>query len=435
MLLRALDSSNTLSGSSSGTWLKHVLVFSMVFLLLNLRPAMLQSVGEVIFLLSCGAMVFFIMMGFRMTINRPKKIFLALIFALCLYILCQGVLLGTGVRDAALKNMAFVVASSVAVLFISRRSWNTALKGFVYPTLVFSVSYLITGILVLVLRIPLISLEWYSFLLPQGERFYDISIYFPFSIALGYGGVKALGLDFARALGYFREPGIFQVMVIFSFFGLNYLDIKYKVFWKSLLVFTLFITFSTAGYGAFIATALAFYMIAGKGVGKKSGMLTSIVFLLSLIPLSYWFVFSPKQYGLLKKLSFASGSVRVDNIAGGMDYFFQNPLFGAGYMNPNISSISFASMIGQLGGIGVLLLLLIILLPNWDLFRKRDPVLVLIIPSFLTMLLAQPLFDKPLFFLTLAMIAAYPREEPPKPGWVKKYSSQLLKESEERKNE
>ena len=36
------------------------------------------------------------------------------------------------------------------------------------------------------------------------------------------------------------------------------------------------------------------------------------------------------------------------------------------------------------------------------------------------MLVSQPLFDKPLFFLTLALIVAYPRTDPPRrPAWLK----------------
>jgi hypothetical protein len=58
--------------------------------------------------------------------------------------------------------------------------------------------------------------------------------------------------------------------------------------------------------------------------------------------------------------------------------------------------------------VGVFLAFMMSVAPNLDLIMKRHPVLVLLIPVLLTTLLSQPLFDKPLFVLIVALVAAYP---------------------------
>ncbi len=402
-----------------GTWLRG-LVFGIVLLQLNQRPAMLQAIGEVIFLAAMGGMALFVLLRYPLTVTPSKRSFIALNGLFCFYLLVQGLFLQAGDSFAALKNLAFILAASLVVLFVSAAQWTTMLKAFVYPVLALSVSYAITAFLMLGLGRPLPSLEVVSFALAQVDSHYDMTIYFPFSPALGLGDVKAFGYSLARATGYYREPGIFQVLVSMSFFGLNYLDIRFKRTWKVLLLATLLFTFSTAGFGAFIATAFCYYVLAGQGEGKRSKWWVSVAGAAALVPLVLWFVFTDKSFGLLRKLQFASGTVRVERASNAMDYFFERPLVGGGYMHPDISSINFVSVIGQIGAIGVMLLALLIIIPNWNLIKKRDPVLVLLVPGFLTMLVSQPLFDKPLFFLTLALIVAYPRTDPPhRPAWLK----------------
>jgi hypothetical protein len=399
---------------------RHGLVFAIVFLQLNQRPAMLQAVGELVFAAVLGGMALYLWFRFPLTLTPHKRAFLLAAGAFGLYLLFQGLLLQTGASLSALTNLAFVSVSVLAVLFVGAGQWTAALKAFVYPVLALSVSYAITATLLLAAGYSLPSLALTSFRLEQVDTFYEMTIYFPFSPALGFGDVKALGFSLARATGYYREPGIYQVLVSISFFGLDYLDIRFKMLWRVLLLASLLFTFSTAGYGAFIVTAFFYYVLAGAKRGARKAWWAPVVGAAAIVPLVWWFVFTDKSFGLLRKLNFASGTVRVERASNAMHYFWEHPLFGGGYMHPDISSINFVSVIGQIGAVGVILLLLAILVPNWALFRRRDPVVALLIPAFLTMLFSQPLFDKPLFFLTLALVVAYPhREAPRRPIWLK----------------
>jgi hypothetical protein len=51
------------------------------------------------------------------------------------------------------------------------------------------------------------------------------------------------------------------------------------------------------------------------------------------------------------------------------------------------------------------------IIPNMDLILRRDRRLVFLVPVVLTTLLAQPLFDKPLYLLAAALVVAAPRGE------------------------
>ncbi|MEZ4699374.1 MAG: hypothetical protein R2834_03505 [Rhodothermales bacterium] len=400
-------------------WLRG-LVFMIVLLQLNQRPAMLQAIGEVIFLAAFGCMALFVLLRYPFTITPRKRSFILLSGLFCFYLLVQGIILQTGVSIPTINNLIFIMMSALVVLFVNAENWTVMLKAFIYPVLAFSISYAITAVLLLGLGRPLPSLAIASFTLAQVQSHYDMTIYFPFSPALGLGDVKALGFSLARATGYYREPGIYQILVSMSFFGLNYLDIRYKRMWKTLLLFSLLFTFSTAGFGAFIATAFCYYVLAGQGEGKRARWWASLAGAAALVPLVLWFVFTDKSFGLLRKLQFASGTVRVERASNAMAYLIDRPLVGGGYMNADISSINFMSVVGQIGAIGVLLFAVLVIVPNWNLLKRRDPVLVLLVPVFLTMLFSQPLFDKPLFFLTLALVAAYPRDATPsRPRWLK----------------
>ena len=409
-----------------------LLVFLIFFGLLNQRPAILQMVGELVLVMSAGLMALYLMLGYKVTSNQRKNVFVGLAGILCLYLAVQGLLLGTGVSEATLKNIIFIFFSALAVIFIREEDWESALKAFVYPVLFFSVSYLITSVLVMGLGVPLESLSLYAFHLAQGPSGYHITIYFPFSVALGFGDVRILGIPLARAIGYFREPGIFQVLVAISFFGLDYLALRRKWLWKTLLLLTLLLTFSTAGFGAFLAAAAYYYLFANRGGATRKRLWKTVGALVFLVPITQWFLFTDKNFGLMRKLSLGSGTVRVEETSAALAAMKANPLLGAGYGNEAISTINFMSIVGQIGLLGLAALLALIVVPNWDLIKRRDPALVFIIPGFLTMLVSQPLFDKPMFYLMLVLITALPRAvSRTKPSWLRKYGQRRLQLEEE----
>jgi len=390
--------------------IKKILVFIILFLQLNQRPALLQEYGESLFVLICSLLMLYWLLGYRGTIADRKVVFLFVVFVFCVYLWGQVLFLGS-VSRSALVNVIFILVSSLSILYLTEETWQAGLKAVVYPVLALSLSYFTTLLIVYSLNIPLPELTWASFGVNQAGNAnrYEISIYFPFSISMLLGNFRFGGFELARATGYMREPGIYQILVSVSFFGLDYLPrLRFKTFWKALLGLSLILTFSTAGIGAFLAAATYYYVFARKGVQYT----TNYIGLLStpfILGLGYWFVFTDAKFGLMRKLSFASGTVRVGEAETAAAMFLNNPILGVGYTGGIKTAISFISVIGSIGLLGVILFLIVIVAPNYKKIIRLDPILVLIIPPVLTALLAQPLFDKPLLYIFMALVVSYPR--------------------------
>jgi len=397
--------------SREGT-LGSVLIFAFLLLQLNQRPAILQDAGELVFLVASGLFALIFLLGYRARITTRKRVFLALSWTVVSYLVGQVLITAAGISFPVIVNALLVLLAGLSVLVISRENWTTALRAFVYPTLAFALSYLITALLVLVVRIPLESLSLSSFYLAQAgvATRYDITVYVPFSLAVGFGNAAFFDIPLARAIGYFREPGIFQILVVISYFGLDYLKVRFTPFWKGALIVTLLLTYSTAGMGCFLAAYLYYHAVARQerlSTLRAWGRRFASVIILA--PAAYWFVFGDKKFSLLEKLSFSSGGRRIETARQGLEALQANPVLGVGYRNPEISGLSFTSVAGQIGGLGVLLFMGVWILPNIDLILRRGRRLVFLVPVVLTTLLAQPLFDKPLYLLTAALVVAAPR--------------------------
>jgi hypothetical protein len=389
-----------------------VIVFLIIFVQLNQRPAILQAAGEVMFALSVGLIGLLFMLGYRLKMTQRQSVFLVIAWTATAYLCFQVLVTIKGMTLAVLVNSLFVFAAGLTVVILRPEVWGDALKAIVYPTLALSLSYFITFLLVVGLQVPIENLELTSFTLAQAgvaDR-YLIMIFFPISPALGLGGAEIFGIPLARAVGYFREPGIFQVIVVTSYFGLNYLEIRFRGFWKLCLLTSLFLTYSTAGVGAFIASYVYFHVIARQPVGSSlQAWARRFGSALLLLPLGYWFLLGESKFALLEKLSHGSGAVRVETALEGLEALQSNPLLGVGYRNPEISGLTFTSVAGQIGGIGVFLFLGAWVIPNFDFIRRFDRRLVLLVPVVLTTLLAQPLFDKPMYLLLVALVTSAPR--------------------------
>ena len=390
---------------------KKTLVFLIFFLQLNQRPALLQEYGEPLFILICSLLILYWLLGYRGTITDRKVIFLFTGFVFCVYLWGQVLLLGSASRPA-LINVIFILVSSLSILYLTEETWQAGLKAVVYPVLALSFSYFTTLLIVYSLNIPLDKLTWASFGVSQAENAnrYKISVYFPFSISMLLGNFRFGGFELARAIGYMREPGIYQILVSASFFGLDYLPhLRFKTFWKALLGLSLLLTFSTAGIGAFLAAATYYYVFARKGVQYTTNYV-SILSIPLILGLGYWFVFTEAKFGLMRKLSFDSGTVRAEEAETAVAMLLDNPILGVGYTGGIKTAISFISVIGSIGLLGVILFLVVIVTPNYQKIIKLDPILVLIIPPVLTALLAQPLFDKPVLYIFMALVVSYPGE-------------------------
>jgi hypothetical protein len=385
---------------------------------LNLRPAILQMHGEVVFLAVIGLMGIILLLGFRARMNPRQSQFLLLLWLLCAYLVGQSILLGTETYRV-FTTVLFIAAGSLTVIYLNEETWHAALRALVYPTLVFAASYVITNALLFAGGFSMSDLTYYVLHLPQpGNRpFYDIRVLLPFSPTVGLGNYQLLGFDFGRATGFMREPGIFQIVVIMSYFGLDFLELKYTKTYKVLLALCLFFTFSTAGLGAFIASYFYYHFVSNnrKGGGSLKKALVKSFSFLAVVPLAYWFVFTDLKFGLMAKLTYSSGQVRVGQYESGYNHIMESPLVGVGFSSNVIEGGNLISIAAEVGLIGLVLILLVLVVPNVKLLKNRHPVLVFLIPAILTSLLAQPLFDKALLYLTLSLVVSYPYSTDPRP--------------------
>jgi len=192
-------------------WIQGSLLFLIVFLQCTQRPGILQSVGEVLGIFIIGLFAIYALLGYRGELNSQKILFLILTWVLGVYLWGQALISGEGVSKAALINVIFVLIASCTVVLIRRDAWQSALKGIVYPAMFFGMSYLISTILVFVFGMGLSELAWFSFGLDQAgvEDRYNITICFPFSLSMHLGNITFFGYEWARAIGYMREPGIY----------------------------------------------------------------------------------------------------------------------------------------------------------------------------------------------------------------------------------
>jgi hypothetical protein len=401
-----------------------LLVFLIVFVQSAQRPGMLQMLGEVVGIAILALLLLYGFLGYRGTLTVRKVAFLGSVWLFAVYLWLQVLITGEGISRGALVNVFFIVVSSFTVVLLTRETWQTALKALVYPAMVFGVSYLVTVVLVFLAGVDLEALEVTSFNLAQSgvaDR-YLIPVYFPFSLSMNFGNVSFFGIPWARATGYMREPGLYQVIVSVAYFGVDYLeDVRWKKTWKGILLLSLFLTFSTAGVGAFLAAALYYYVLASRDTSPAAiaqdaadarasqlGWGVSLTALTAILGGLYWFIFTDQKFGLMRKLALGSGSARVQAVETATEALLNHPFIGVGYTNSVGKGFSFLGVTGEIGIIGVVLFSLVFLVPLVGYIRRRDRILALLAPPLLTALLAQPLFDKPLFYLIVALLVAYP---------------------------
>ncbi len=389
--------------------LKNLLIFLATLLLLNQRPAILQMYSEYVFLSFIYISVMYVLINPKLNFTKNNIRYIALSLLFCFYLLIQSVFLLREVKIDVIKAIVYIISATIFVIYINRETiWRSFLKAIVYPTIFFSISYFITLIVFLIFK-SFDKLVIFHFFVPQNLGKYDMYILFPFSICSQNGTSHLFGYEFTRAVGFFREPGIYQILIVTSFFGLEFLNLKYKNIFKFLLIVQLYLTFSTSGIVSFFVCSFYYYIFCNNNKKKSiNGSLIKVSIFTILSIASYWFVFNENKFGLLSKIMSNSGQDRLIQSINAKNAFFENPFFGIGYMNEGIIGINFISTISQVGIIGFLMLLLVILIPNIDSIKKKKPISVLIIPVTLTMLFTQPLFDKALFYCILSLIVSVP---------------------------
>lgn len=363
-------------------------------------------------LIKIGALFFTLLSFVFLKKNFVKEIKIYWIFTLLIVILVfSNILIFTpGQFLTAISISVLIMLGSFISGFLNEYLFKKSLRMLVSITTILALSYLITFLILTIGVDP----PHFNFLLPMGsDKIYELSILFPFSpIYSSYPLASNYHYPTIRAIGFLREPGLYQIIIITAYFMTDYVKLKYRLTTKLLLLFNLMITFSTAGYFGFLLCY--FYKIFVVKEKRKNKFKNYIVIFISLIfisVLSYIFVFTTATggYGLLDKLSSGSGNVRLIAIANSLIVFKDHPLLGIGILQTRFDfiGVSLAGTLASIGILGVTIILLPFVYISYKLFIIRDYFFIFLIPLLSTMLFSQPLFDKPITYIYLSYIYFY----------------------------
>jgi len=368
---------------------------------------MLYVLAEPTFILVLAILGGYMIVGKRLFSTRPKIAYAAFGGLLFIYIAVQSLTLGTSTVGVVLREIGFFAAPATVMFLVNRFTWRAAMLALITPVFLFLPSYLISGVMT-VLAGSYEPLVITKFVLSMGDDTYDTILAFPYSLYIG--GWKSFGpIKFHRATGFVREPGVYQILLIIAYFTVDILNLRYKRILKTGVLANIFLTFSTAGWGAFAASWLYFNVLSSKGAHLNvKAVVQRVGALLMSIPLFYFVLFAETRASVTQKLGGESGSVRVINALVSLREFSSSPVWGVGFRSSDVPSIHFIGVLAELGLIGVGLIVLHVFVPTWRLIQKRHPVAVFLIPLMLTTILAQPLFGKTMYFLILGLIASYP---------------------------
>ncbi len=365
-----------------------------------LRPSSFgQEYTNIALILLAAAFVLYLMrIGFKKQKIRftKKNIVIFVVFTIFwLYILVQGITLSVEKIDWVIKAViAHLSSMFIFFILLSDPKVNKFyFKGLIIILLLNSLSYILTIVLILFGfdMNELYFLRTYV----DTDIYYQFTHYgrvlFPFTQI--YGRVFINNLEIPRALGFFREAGIYQMFLIFSIFNSNRYFKKHLKLINSILIIGVMSTFSTAGL-VLLVVIFALKLFMEK---KYSPSFATIVF--SFIA----FLFAP-IVGFQDKsnTSVQSFDDRINSFYEGIDLLIKNP-FGVGLYNAIDSTnrnlgIHLIGMSSMIGIIGLILILLVYFLPIVN-YNNKKLYIISIAPFFLTLLTSQPILDAPLVYV------------------------------------
>lgn len=373
------------------------------FFIVNMRPAIIgQKFGTLYTLFIIGVLLvyFIIKDNAKIILHKEGKVFVLLIMMMFIYALVQLLFISPNKILDAIKVFVFIFFGVVPIFILDKNDVRYFSKILIYIVCVFGVSYLITFGLILFFNI---SIELGSVSLPMtGDYIYVFDVLFPLSPV--YNGMANIaGILMPRAIGFVREPGIYQMIIIISYWLQDYYRFNNDVIIKLILLSSLLFTFSTAGYIILLITFTIKYIVNFKKINYKYILLVTPVIFAAI----YIVVFTSNQFSLINKFSNESGLSRLESVLTSIDIIRQHTLFGIGFhVTPsNLPiGINYIGTIAQLGIVGSILFLL----PFYYVFKcikMKDIYLFnILITLFLTMVLAQPIYDKAIVYLILSLI-------------------------------
>jgi len=379
----------------------------LFFFLLNLIPGILGQLPETTYFIKIPIILLLILnlLFNKIKWNKTNLLYLASVGLIILLFISHSFFYDKQIIVGVINNSIFIFISASMVLFFEAdpNKLVVAKKIILIYTLVFSVSYFISYTSILLGS----SLGTTDIYLPMGkDKFYRLTIMYPFSTFYQWNLPSHLIFGyFPRATGFVREPGIFQVVIIFSYFIT--LEIVKKKITRNILLLvlliTLLLTFSTAGYLGILATMFIYYLFNIKYKRKLV-----IIFVVISIGISFAFFYQTENiFGLQEKLDSGSGLTRIFAIEQSIYFLKKYPIWGIGMYSSKAElltiGVNFLGVLAQIGLIG----LVITLFPFVYIIKinfKNKINIVYLTPILLTFLFAQPLHDKPLTYLVLGML-------------------------------
>lgn len=386
--------------------------FIIAFLILHLRPGIPgQYFG------SLYIAIIFLFIGVYCVLqpwiwNRINNGFIVWFASFSGYLIMNSILNQTVGLSELVKSLIINVLPIFLFLSIDEGQLFTLLKSYIKLIALLCISGIITYLLMVFIGFSISNLTLFELKLNTytGGDHYSFRLLFPFTFI--YSGAAIFGgIWLPRFIGFFREPGIFQVLVITAYYLSHlYYSGKKLIILKLILALGLFLCFSTSGIVAFLLAEgiryLFYVNINGeyrffKTLGLYATIILGILFLVRIL------FFSDLAIGVAGKMANKSGISRLNSVLTSFDFLSENPLMGVGYkyfsdssILENVNLITAGAEIGIIGwGIftGYIMFLL------YRLFRAKSlfffPLLVYVI----TIVISQPLYDKPMTVLFLGI--------------------------------
>lgn len=321
------------------------------------------------------------------------------VIALSIYLIVQPTVLGSNRVDFALKSsigMLIVVISGV-IVFSDRRIQREFFKLLIVIWAVLGYLSAIS-LIVLIIRPTLLPVIGFIEIL-DGSRTYPVFA----TLSILYGPMTIGDTVLYRFLITFRESGIAQAFLIW---GLVYAISKSYRGWIALgLMLGVVSTLSTLGIPLMLV-GLAIWKLSQRSSLSIKKAVLFVIYTTMTISALYFAPF----IGIVDKELTHGGSFdyRFSRITLAIDSLSEAPIFGLGYFNV-IESVSGTNLIASISGIGLFgffLVLLIFTIPAIQLRNDaRWRYISAISPIFITLLIAQPIYNAP--FTLLLLLAQY----------------------------
>jgi hypothetical protein len=358
-----------------------------------MRPALFGHLFNELFILLplAGLVLLYIVLGYRIVVAQSKLVLLGITAAFLGWVFFQILMLDPG---GAYDGFVIVVTIPAVVigciLLITNSDAELVLKAIVVVMTLLSVSQLVTyGLFFLGFERSILIMERYIYDYVASP----LKLYFPYTFTLHNVGIAGHKLE--RAGGLFREPGLYQLFIVTSYFALDFIRVRRKNLLRGLFIFSLLTTFSAAGYVMFVGCLVYKNLFIRRG--RWPLRLVSLVVVggmfLAFASVPFW--------GLNDKMSRNVGRISSPIIS--WEFLLQKPISGYSITaeQPVFSGagVSLLTSLHKLSFVGLCLYLGLILYAVHKHYTLQT--LVLLLPVLGTLLMSQPLYEKAFTFFML----------------------------------